>query len=290
MLEPTPTSLQRTLIDATDANVIVIEASRGAPRIPFAEIYRQRELLGLLIRRQLATRYRQMALGIVWMLLEPLAQLLLISVVFGMLLRVESNGYPYTVYAFAGLTPWWLFSRTVLAVAGCLQDNLPLISKVYFPRLLLVLAAAAREYVDGLVAFVLLLITAASFGFLPSVKLLLAPLVMVLVSLTGVSIGLWFAAVMVRFRDVRPALGVALQAGMYATPILYAATLVPPPLREFYQLNPMLWAVEIFRWLLLDAPLVLTRSLPLALALVVVTLISGLLVFSTQEQVTVDVQ
>ena len=117
MLEPTPTSLQRTLIDATDANVIVIEASRGAPRIPFAEIYRQRELLGLLIRRQLATRYRQMALGIVWMLLEPLAQLLLISVVFGMLLRVESNGYPYTVYAFAGLTPWWLFSRTVLAVA-----------------------------------------------------------------------------------------------------------------------------------------------------------------------------
>lgn len=276
--------------DEAGLETVVIDAAAPRTGIAPREIWRHRELLALFVRRQLAARYRQMALGTLWIVLEPLAQLVLINVVFGVLLRVSSNGYPYPVYAFAGLTPWWLFSRTLMTTAGCLQDNMALVSKVYFPRLLLALAGMAREYVDSLVAFALLLAVGTASGYPPGWKALLAPAMLALVSLFGLGLGLWVAALMVRFRDVRPALGLVLQAGMYATPIVYAASLVPAPLRPWYELNPMLWAVEGFRWLLLDAPLAATGSLGGALAFAVLALLGGLKVFARQERMSVDVQ
>ena len=254
------------------------------------EVWRYRGLIGLLVQRHIASRYRQMILGSLWAVLEPLAQLLLMTAVFGWLLRVDAEGYPYPIYAFAALVPWMMFSRTTMAVAGCLQENMGLISKVYFPRLVLPIAATLRELFDGFVHLALLIAVALAFGFYPGPKLLLAPLALVPVALAGTAVGLCAAAIMVKYRDLRPVLSIALQAGMYATPILYSAKLVPAGLLGVYQTNPMYWGVEAFRWLLLDRPVVATASLAVAVGGVLGLLAVGIAVFAVYEKMTVDVQ
>ncbi len=253
-------------------------------------LWRYRELIWLFAKRHVTSRYRQMALGFAWAILEPLFQLLLMSLVFGMLLRVNSNGYPYAIYVFAALIPWQHFSRTTLAVAGSLQDNLPLISKVYFPRLILPVAAVLRELFDTTLQFFILLAMALAFGYAPTWKiLLLGPLALLAISFVAMGLGLLVAAFIVKYRDIRPALGIVLQAGLYLSPVLYAASIVPASILPFYQLNPMYWALEFFRWLLLDQPLVLTAAFPAAIALVTAMLVSALITFTLYERETVDV-
>ena len=253
-------------------------------------LWHYRELIWLFARRHVTSRYRQMALGFTWAVLEPLFQLLLMSLVFGMLLRVNSNGYPYAIYVFAALIPWQHFSRTTLAVAGSLQDNLTLISKVYFPRLILPFAAVLRELFDTILQFFILLALALAFGYMPTLKiLLLGPLTLLAISLVAMGLGLLVAAFIVRYRDIRPALGIVLQAGLYLSPVLYAASVVPASILPFYQLNPMYWALELFRWMLLDQPLALTAGFPLSILMVASMLAVALVTFTLHERETVDV-
>ena len=231
-----------------------------------------------------------MALGSAWAVLEPLMQLLLMTIVFGFLLRVNSNGFPYPVFVFAAMIPYQHFSRTALAVTGSLQENMALISKVYFPRIILPIAAMLREMFDTAIQLVLLLGLAAFYGYFPSLKLLvLAPIVLAVVSLAGAGIGLGAAAVVVRFRDIRPMLSIALQSGMYLSPVLYAASVVPDNIKFLYQLNPMYWAVEFFRWLLLNQPMALSWALPISLVLIAAVIVIGMVIFSINERNAVDV-
>lgn len=268
----------------------IIEANRPGALLGIGPLWAQRELAWIFICRQISLRYRQMALGVFWAVLEPLAFLLLMSAVFQMLLRVDTGHYPYPIFAFSGLMPWLLFNKATMAAAQSLVDNMALISKVYFPRLLLPVAGVVRETFDSLVVFITLVVLAWGFGFPPQWKLLLAPIILLYVALTALAVGLWLACVMVPFRDVRPLLGLLLQAGMYATPVLYPATLVPESLLPYYELNPMYWAVEAFRWLLLDKPLSITLSFWLSLALVGATLAAGLVIFGAGQKKVVDVQ
>lgn len=231
-----------------------------------------------------------MALGIIWSVLEPLALLLIMTAVFGFILKAPTNGYPYPVFAFAGLIPWLLFSKATLSAAGSLQENMGVISKIYFPRLILPLSAVFREAYDTGVTLVILVALAATYGFLPSWKLLLWPLLIVFTLAAALAIGLWVAALLVKFRDFRPLLTVALQLGMYATPIIYSASVVPESVIPYYQLNPMYWTVEASRWIMLDQPFVTSPSLYLSVLLTVLLFASGLLVFSIYERATVDVQ
>ncbi len=254
------------------------------------EVACRSELLLMLSRRQIAARYRQMLLGVFWAALEPLGQLLMLTLVFGFLLKVDTGGYPYPLFAFAGLTTWWLFSRNLLAVAGCLQDNMGLISKVYFPRLILALAASVKEIFDIAIVLILLLVVAIIYGYIPGVKVVLLVPLLLFAGLLSFGMGLWLASLMVRFRDVRPMLGLILQAGMYASPIVYSPTLVPEPLQFYYQLNPMYWVIELSRWGLLDKAVTITPSFYWALLLSIGIIASGLLVFSATEKMVVDVQ
>lgn len=271
-------------------DVRTIDARQRTLLPRFNLVWKSRELVWLFVKRHLTGRYRQMALGAGWAVIEPIIQLGLMSVVFGLILHVNSNGYPYPIYVFAALLPWQHFSRTTLSVAGSLQDNLGLIAKVYFPRLVLPIAAAIRELVDTGVQLIILLIVSAFWGFLPSLgALLLFPFVLVAVSIAATGVGLWLAALMVRFRDVRPALGIVLQAGMYLSPVVYSASAIPEKYQFLYQLNPMYWPIETFRWLLLGQPLHLSPSLPAALALVLAVVASGAIVFTVYERTTVDV-
>lgn len=271
-------------------DIRTIDAERRSAFPQLHEVWQQRELMMLFVRRHLASRYRQMALGGLWAILEPLAQLLLMSVVFGFLLRVHTNGYPFAVFVFTAMIPWQHFGRTTMAVAGSLQENMTLISKVYFPRLILPAAAVVRELVDTGIQLGILLLVAAWYGFYPSPWLIVvAPIVLVLVSVAGAGLGLCAAGVIVRFRDVRPALGIVLQGGMYLSPVLYAASVVPPALMFYYQLNPMYWPIEAFRWLLLGQPMTLSAALPISLIFVAILLVVGLVLFTINERKTVDV-
>lgn len=268
----------------------VIDAGTREIAFGIVALWTKRELVWIFVRRQISVRYRQMALGIFWALLEPLAFLLLMTAVFGMLLRVNTGNYPYPVFAFAGLMPWLLFNKATNSAAQSLTDNMGLISKVYFPRLLLPVAGVARETFDSAIVFFILVMLAWVYGFAPGLKLLLAPVVLLYVALDALAVGLWLACVMVPFRDVRPLLALLLQAGMYATPVLYPPTLVPAWLLPYYQLNPMYWAVEAFRWLLLDKPVALTASFWFSLILSAVALIAGLAIFAAGQNRVVDVQ
>lgn len=271
-------------------NVTRIESRRPFLDLSLREAWQRRELLGVFVWRAIAARYRQMALGILWSLFEPLALLGMTTIVFGLLLRVPSNGYPYPAYAFAGLLPWMLFSRATLAAAGSLLENLSLISKVYFPRILLPLAAVIREAVDVAVTLAIVVLFAWGFGFAPSARLLVLPIVLASVLAFALAIGLWTASLMVRFRDLRPVLTIALQLGLYASPILYAPSVVPPALRPLYDLSPVYWAIQASRWALLGQPFEATPSLAVSLGLVAVLFGSGLYVFSSYERLAVDVQ
>jgi len=271
-------------------NVTSIESDRRFFDLSLREAWQRRELLRVFVWRAIAARYRQMALGILWSVFEPLALLAMTTIVFGYLLRAPTNGYPYPVFAFAGLLPWTLFSRAALASAGSLVENLSLISKVYFPRVLLPLAAVVREAVDVGVTLVIVVLLAWGFGFAPGWRLLVLPLVLAFVLVFALAIGLFTASVMVRFRDLRPVLTIALQLGLYATPILYAPSVVPAVLRPLYELNPMYWAIQASRWALLGQDFVATPALALSLGLVAALFVSGLLVFSAYERLAVDVQ
>ena len=258
--------------------------------IGFSAVWKQRELLGMLVQRQITPRYRQMLLGVLWVVLEPLGQLVMLTVVFGFLLRVGTDGHPYPLFAFSALTGWWLFSKTLMTVAGSLQDNMGLISKIYFPRLILPFAATAKEMFDSSIMVAVLVVVSLFYGYVPTAKILLLIPLLAYAALFGLGLGLWLSAVIVKFRDVRPVMGLLLQAGMYATPILYPAKLVPERFAFVYQLNPMYWVVELSRYALLGTPVALAPPFFWSLGLVGVVLACGLVVFSITEKIVVDVQ
>ncbi|KRR18505.1 ABC transporter permease [Bradyrhizobium retamae] len=280
--------IDNSFIGSTEEHLV--EAGTGGTSLGLSELWQQRELVWIFTKRQIFVRYRQMALGIFWVVLEPLAYLLMMTAVFGTLLKVNTGNYPYVVFAFAGLMPWLLFSKATTAAANSLTDNMALISKVYFQRLLLPVSGVIREFFDSAVVFVILVITAWIFGYPPTLKLLLAPIILTYASVAALALGLWLACVMVPFRDIRPLLGLALQAGMYATPVLYPADLVPQALLPYYQLNPMYWTIELFRWLLLDRPVTLTASFGYSTGAVILALLTGLIVFASGQKRVVDVQ
>lgn len=268
----------------------IIEPSRGSFVRNLADVWQYRELLGVLVWRGITTRYRQMILGPLWMVLEPLALLVMMTFVFGFVLKLPTDGYPFTVFAYSALVPFMLFSKTASSVADCLRENMGLISKVYFPRLLLPIVSVAREQFDVSISILLIIVVSWAYGFAPTPRLLALPLFMLLAVAASLSIGLWVAAAMVKFRDIRHGLTIVLQLWMYATPIIYSASVVPAWLLPLYKLNPLYWTVEGFRWALLGKPFELGSSFALSLSLVSAGLVSGLLVFNYFERLAIDTQ
>jgi len=267
--------------------LITPEQRRG---LGLVSTWQRRELLWMFIRRQIFSRYRQMLLGAAWSVVEPLGILLILTFVFGYIIRVDTGGLPYPLFAFSGLVGWWAFSKTTTAVSTSLLDNIGVISKVYFPRMILPVAVVGRELFDAAILVVILLAISLSYGYVPGVQILLLPLVFLAAAVFGLGCGLILAPPTVKFRDIRHILALLLQAGMYATPIVYSPSLVPEALRTVYEMNPMYWIVGVTRWMLIGTPLEVTVGLWFALALTAAVLFLGFLVFSKMERITVDVQ
>ncbi|GAB4196584.1 MAG: ABC transporter permease [Roseiflexaceae bacterium] len=269
----------------------VIEPSRGWVSLGLRELWAYRELLLFLVWRDIKVRYKQTALGAAWAIIQPLFTMLVFSLFFGQLARIQPpGGLPYWLFAYTGLVPWTFFASGLAQSSDSLVGSANLIRKVYFPRLAVPIATVLAGLVDFGLAFAVLLAAMLASGFVPGLSVLLLPLFLLLALVTAMGVGLWLSALNVQFRDVRYVVPFLVQIWLFATPIAYPSTLITNPLwRALYGLNPMVGVVEGFRWALLgsDSPpgLLLAGSVLAALLL----LVSGALYFRRMERTFADV-
>jgi lipopolysaccharide transport system permease protein len=268
----------------------VIEPSRGWVPIRLGELWDYREVLYYLVWRDIKVRYRQTAIGAAWAIIQPLMTMVVFSVFLGKLAKVPSDGVPYPVFAFTALVPWAFFANGLTQSAGSLVASGNLITKVYFPRLLVPLARVLGGLPDIGLSFVVLVGLAWWYGqFHLRLSLLWLPMLAVLALLTAFGIGLWLSALNVQYRDIQHAVPFLVQVWLFATPIAYPSSLLPEPWRTIYGINPMVGVVEGFRWSLLlsgrPPGLPLLISTVAALSLVV----SGAFFFRRVERTFADV-
>jgi lipopolysaccharide transport system permease protein len=272
---------------------IVIEPSRGWITLQLRAIWQYRELLYFMVWRDLKVRYKQTIMGALWIVLQPVASMVVFSLLFGGLLKVPSGGAPYPIFAYAALLPWNYFAASLNRASTSLVGNAQLITKIYFPRLLIPLAGVLSGLVDFAISFLVLVGLMAYYQVHPTPVVALLPVFLLLAMLTALGFGLWLAALNVRFRDINILIPFIIQIWMYLTPVIYGATLIPKRFRYLLALNPMTAAVEGFRWALLGPYLedaqapgpVLLASVLIALAV----LVSGAVFFQRTERTFADI-
>jgi lipopolysaccharide transport system permease protein len=252
------------------------------------ELWAYRELLYFLTWKELKVRYKQTVLGAGWAVVQPVLTMVVFSVFFGRLGGLPSDGLPYPLFTYAGLLPWMLFAHVLTQSSQSIVNHQSLITKVYFPRLLIVLAPLGVGLVDFALAFGVLLAIMLWYGLAPGPSLLLAPLCVALAALAAVATGVWLAALNVRYRDVRYTVPFLTSLWLFASPVAYPASLVPERWRWLYGLNPMAGAIEGFRWTLFGQG---GTAAPLVAASVGVTLlllVTGLCYFARVEHTFAD--
>lgn len=269
------------------ASTLVITADRG-PRASLRDIWGSRELLYFLVWRDLKIRYKQTVLGVAWAVIQPLFLMLVFTLFFGSLAGIQSNGVPYPVFALAALLPWNLFSRGLTEASTSLSTNRNLITKVYFPRILLPASAVLAALADFAVAFGLLVFLMAWFGVMPTVAVLALPLFVVLAVMAAMGIGFWFSALDAKYRDIRYTLPFLTQFWLFVTPVVYPISLVPEAWRWVYSLNPMVGVVEGFRWALLGQSWSLDVYSSLSLLVTALLFFGGIAYFSRAERAVAD--
>lgn len=273
----------------TDVPVVVIEPSAGWNSLGLRDLWEYRELLYFLIWREIQGAYRQTALGLSWIFLRPVVNMLLLTVVFGGLVEVPSDGLPYPLFSLAALLPWGFFSNSVQRASRSLVENMHVISKVYFPRMVIPIAGAVSGLVDFIASFLVFLAVLWLYGLpLPATALWL-PLFLLVALGFSLAVGLWLATLSVKYRDVSFAVGFFLQALMYMSPVIYSVTLVPAPFQFVYQLNPMTGVIQGFRWALLGSGDPPGMMFLLAIVIVLLGLISGAYIFRRTERTVVDI-
>jgi lipopolysaccharide transport system permease protein len=283
----------RTQQEDYEVPLVVIEPTRGLASLRLHDVWHYRELLFFLAWRDVKVRYKQTALGVVWVLLQPLITIVIFSVLFGGLLKVPSGETPYPVFAFTALLPWNYFAGALNRSSTSLVSSANLITKVYFPRLVIPISAVVSGLVDFGVAFLVLIALMGFYGITPTPAIALLPLLVLLATMTALAFGLWLAALNVRYRDINYVVPFLVQIWMYVTPVIYGTTLVPERFRFLLGLNPMTAVVEGFRWALLgpDAPVAQTPAwiYAFSIGVLIVVQISGLIYFRTTERTFADV-
>lgn len=266
-----------------------IRPDRGWLDLDLGAVWRYRELLVVLILRDLQVLYKQALLGAGWAILQPVFAVAIFSVIFGYIVRMPSEGVPYPLFAFAGVLPWTYFAEAVRRSGTGLVTDAELVRKVYFPRLIMPLANVISPLVDFCIAFVVLLIVMAFYGMAPTWKLLVIPPLMVVAALLALSIGLWLGPINVRFRDIKHTLPFIIQIWMYASPIVYPLSMVPQEWQALYALNPMVGVIEGFRWAVFDRGEPNFMALSISGAIITILLAGGLVFFRRMERTFADV-
>jgi lipopolysaccharide transport system permease protein len=252
------------------------------------ELWEFRELLYFLTWRDLKVRYKQTAVGVAWALLQPLAMMLVFTLFFGKLANIPSDGAPYPVFAYAGLLPWQLFSRTITESTNSLVADQRLITKVYFPRVLVPTAAGLAALVDFAVGLALLTLLLLLYGITPGTAAFFLPLFILLMLVTALGISYWLSALNVEYRDIMYTVPFLNQFLMFLTPVVYPSSMVPDGWRFLYGLNPMAGVVEGFRWCLLGAGSCPSLMLVVSAAASIALFLGGLCWFRKRERTFVD--
>jgi lipopolysaccharide transport system permease protein len=269
--------------------VLVIRPSTGFLRLNLGEVWRYRELLYFLVWRDVKVRYKQTALGAAWAVIQPVMTMVVFSIFFGRLAKVPSDGIPYPIFAFTALLPWQLFAFALTDSSNSLVSNQNLITKVYFPRLVVPMASVLAGLVDFAIAFLVLLGLMWYYGIAPTAAIAVLPLLVMLAIVTALAVGLWLSTLNVKFRDVRYTIPFLTQLWMFATPVAYPSSLVPERWRALYGLNPMAGVVEGFRWALLGKSGNPGALLWVSIAAVALMLVGGLFYFRRTEATFADV-
>ncbi len=275
-------------VDRTNAPEILIEPSRGWQALGLKELWEFRELFYFLAWRDIKVRYKQTALGASWAILQPLLSMLIFTLIFGILAKIPSDGLPYPLFAYSALLPWQLFVYALTQSSNSLIENARLISKVYFPRLVVPLASVVAGVVDFFIAFSILILLMFYYGVVPTWGILALPFFLILALGAAMSVGLWMSALNVKYRDVRYTVPFLAQAWMFATPIVYPSSMIPEAWRWLYGLNPMAGVVEGFRWALLGTEILHLPLILVSATVVVIGLVGGLYYFKRMEKMFAD--
>jgi lipopolysaccharide transport system permease protein len=267
----------------------VIKPRRGLARLNLAEVWQARELLGFLAWRDIVVRYKQTTIGILWAFLRPFLTMVIFTVVFGRIAKLPSDGVPYAVFTFVGLLPWQFFATAFAETAASIVGNGYMITKIYFPRLILPLASVAVGIVDFLVSFVILIFIMIGYRTPISPRVLALPLFFALCVVFTIGLGLWTAALYVRYRDMRHLIPFLTQFGMYVSPVAYSTSSVPARWRFLYSLNPMTAVIDGFRWSLLGTTQLYVPGIAAGTVSSIVLLIVALYYFKQTETVFADV-
>lgn len=270
-------------------HITVIQPVKGWSALRLHELWEYRDLLYFMVWRDLKARYRQTALGPLWIILQPLLSMGLYTVVFGMIAKLASDGLPYTVFSYVGLLPWTFFSDAVGSGVTGLEGGKALIAKVYFPRLLLPFSKVIGSLVDLGVSFIILILMLVYYGTRPTWGVVLIPLFLLVAAATGLGFGLLFSGMVVKYRDAGNFIGYAVRAWMYASPVVYSSSLVPANLRFIYGLNPITGVVQGFRWALAGTEPPDWAAFAISCVLSVLLFVAGLYVFKRAERNIVDI-
>lgn len=274
---------------ADELPVTIIRPSRGWLSLKLRDLWEYRELLYFLAWRDVKVRYKQAALGVAWAVLQPLLTMVIFSVIFGQLAKLPSDGVPYPVFSFAALLPWQLFAGALQRAGTSLVGNSNLLTKVYFPRLVIPISAVLAGLVDFAISFLVLFGLMLYYGIAPTWAVLALPLFVLLALLTALAVGLWLSALNVQYRDVQHLIPFLVQAWLYASPVAYSLALIPDgKWRAVYALNPLVGVIQGFRWALLGGspPDVLAA---VSIAMVALLLVTGLFYFRRMEKTFADV-
>jgi lipopolysaccharide transport system permease protein len=268
--------------------VYVVAPTEGEVRLGLEEVWAYRELLYFLVWRNVKARFKQTALGVIWVILQPLLTMIVFTLFFGRLANIPSEGMPYPIYTFTALLPWQLFAHAVTQSGNSLISSQDLITKVWFPRLIIPAAGVLEGLVDFGLAFLIFIGMMVWYGVTPTPAVVALPLLVLLACAAALAVGLWLSALNVRYRDVRYTIPFLVQFWLIATPIAYPASMVPERWRMLYGINPMVGVVEGFRWALLGTPETLHPSVFVSVIVVAALLVGGLIYFRRMERTFAD--
>jgi len=284
-----PTELSAAAPQGESLPVTVIEPQDGWARLNLGEVWRYRDLLFLLVWRDFSAKYRQSVLGLGWALIGPVLTVFIYTIVFGRMAKFPSDGIPYPVFSYAALLPWMYFSGCLTGVSNSAVGGKHLLTKVYFPRLILPLTKVVGGLIDFGIRLGVLLLMMIWYGIVPNAGVLLLPVFLLMCALSSLAVGLWLTALSVKYRDVRQMVSFLVRMWQWLCPIVYSVSMVPEKWRLLYSLNPLVGVIEGFRWAMLGKAAPDWAMMGISASVMTALLLGGLFFFKRAEATFADV-
>ena len=279
---------QKTAVESNKADTLILKPSKGLQLVNLKDLWAYRELAYFLTWRDIKVRYKQTILGAAWAILQPLLQMIVFNFIFGNIAQIGTDGIPRPVFTYAALLPWNMFAKALGDAGRSLVTNRNMITKVYFPRVLIPISTVLGGVVDFAIAFVILIGMMFAYQLVPTLAVLTLPFFLLLAIATALGVGFWLSALNVLYRDVRYILQFLTQFWMLATPVAYPLSEIPERFQLLYSINPMVGVVEGFRWALLGQGSAPGTEILISAVVSLVLLISGLLYFRWMERTFAD--